>query len=236
MKQEKIYIKGIPSIIFGKESDKLYIHVHGKQSKKEYAQSFAEIAETKGYKTLAFDLPEHGERKDEDYRCDVFNGMKDLKIIYDYASEHYKELSLYACSLGAYFSLQTYSSLGIYKNLAFKNVLFQSPIVDMKYLIEKMFEWNGIDEKMLKEKKEIVTPLDTLRWDYYQYVLKHPIQKWNFKTSVLYGAKDNLQSKNVIETFCDMFNCKLQISENSEHPFMSKSDLPIVQNWLESDI
>ena len=41
--------------------EKVYIHVHGKMSRKEYAEAFAEIAEKKGYQTISFDLPEHGE-------------------------------------------------------------------------------------------------------------------------------------------------------------------------------
>lgn len=230
MKQEKIYIKGIPAVIWGKESDKLYIHVHGKQSRKEYAESFAKIAESKGYRTLSFDLPEHGERQDKGYRCDIFNGIKDLKIISDYAFENYKEISLYACSLGAYFALNTY------KDMDLKEVLFQSPIVDMKYLINKMFEWNGLNTELLEEKKEIITPLDTLRWDYYQYVLNNPIVNWNFKTFILYGGKDNLQSREVMKSFCEKFNCKLDISENSEHPFMNETDFPIVEKWLKETI
>ena len=50
---------------------------------KEYAEKFAEIAEKKGYQTISFDLPEHGERKDSSYRCDIWNGMHDLTVIGD---------------------------------------------------------------------------------------------------------------------------------------------------------
>lgn len=72
MEVQNIKINNIPVMIWGKNSDKLYIHVHGKMSCKEYAEDFAKIAETKGYQTLSFDLPEHGERKDMDYRCDIW--------------------------------------------------------------------------------------------------------------------------------------------------------------------
>ncbi|EGD48026.1 hypothetical protein Cpap_2712 [Ruminiclostridium papyrosolvens DSM 2782] len=43
MKAQNIKINSIPAIIWGDESDKLYIHVHGKMSCKEHAESFAEI-------------------------------------------------------------------------------------------------------------------------------------------------------------------------------------------------
>ena len=84
MRHEKLMIEGIPAILWGNPSDKIYIHVHGKMSRKEYAESFAELAGKEGYQTLSFDLPEHGERTDRSYRCDVWNGKKDLNIIADY--------------------------------------------------------------------------------------------------------------------------------------------------------
>lgn len=62
MEKETLYIDGIPAILWGTASEKIYIHVHGKMSKKEYAEQFAIIADNKGYQTLSFDLPEHGER------------------------------------------------------------------------------------------------------------------------------------------------------------------------------
>ena len=62
--RERINIGGIPAILWGKPSKKVYIYVHGKMSRKEYAESFAETAELKGWQTLSFDLPEHGERTD----------------------------------------------------------------------------------------------------------------------------------------------------------------------------
>ena len=50
-------------------------------SQKEEAEGFAEIAIRKGYQVLSFDLPEHGERKNKNYRCTAQNGVLDLQII-----------------------------------------------------------------------------------------------------------------------------------------------------------
>ena len=50
MKVQKIKIGDIPAVIWGEQSNKIYIHVHGKMSCKEYAESFAEIAEKKDIK------------------------------------------------------------------------------------------------------------------------------------------------------------------------------------------
>lgn len=215
----------IPSILWGEDSNKVYVHVHGKMSRKEYAESFAAIAETKGYQTLSFDLPEHGERTDSK-RCDVWDGVSDLRTISDYAFANWERVSLYACSIGAYFSLNAYNAM------AFEKALFQSPIVDMERLVKNMMLWSGVTEAELESKKEIPSPVDTLRWDYYQYIISHPITQWNIPTAILYGGKDNLQPEESVRAFAEKFGCSLTVSENSEHPFMAQSDALIVENWL----
>lgn len=96
MKTKSILINNIPAIIWGEESDKVYIHVHGKMSSKEHAEQFAVIADKKGYQTLSFDLPEHGERSNNHYyRCDIWNGMQDLSEIADYVFPKWEIVSLF---------------------------------------------------------------------------------------------------------------------------------------------
>ena len=225
MKTQKFMLDDIPSILWGEDSNKVYVHVHGKMSRKEYAESFAAIAETKGYQTLSFDLPEHGERTDSK-RCDVWDGVSDLRTISDYAFANWERVSLYACSIGAYFSLNAYNTM------PFEKALFQSPIVDMERLVKNMMLWSGVTESELESKKEIPSPVDTLRWDYYQYIISHPITQWNIPTAILYGGKDNLQPEESVHAFAEKFGCSLTVSENSEHPFMAQSDALIVENWL----
>lgn len=216
MKTTKFYIGKIPVIIWGAKSDKVYIYVHGKMSDKESAETFAQIAENKGYQTISFDLPEHGERKSKNYRCDIWNGISDLHQISFYTFANWKSVSLFACSLGAYFSLQAY------KDITFEKCFFLSPIVNMEYLIKNMFQWFHVTEEMLYTKREIPTPIDTLSWDYFQYVKKNPVTRWNSPTYILYGGKDNLQSLQVIENFTKSNSVLLTISEQSEHSFMGK--------------
>lgn len=97
---QKINISNIPSIIWGEKSDNVYIFVHGKKSNKEDAKEFAQIATDKDYQVLSFDLPEHGERTNENYLCNIWNGVKDLKIIGQYAVKNWQNIYLFACSLG----------------------------------------------------------------------------------------------------------------------------------------
>lgn len=226
MKTTKFYIGKIPVIIWGAKSDKVYIYVHGKMSDKESAETFAQIAENKGYQTISFDLPEHGERKSKNYRCDIWNGISDLHQISFYTFANWKSVSLFACSLGAYFSLQAY------KDITFEKCFFLSPIVNMEYLIKNMFLWFHVTEEMLYTKREIPTPIDTLSWDYFQYVKKNPVTRWNSPTYILYGGKDNLQSLQVIENFAKSNSVSLTISEQSEHSFMENGDDKIIKSWI----
>ena len=103
-----------------------------------------------------------------------------LSLIADYTFSKWNDVSLFACSLGAYFSLNTY------EDRKFSKCLFQSPLLNMEYMIRKMFQWYDVSEERLRLEKEIPTPFDTLRWDYFQYVLEHPIKNWIIPTSILY--------------------------------------------------
>ena len=226
MNISKMKISNIPSIVWGEKSDKVYLCVHGKMSSKESSVGIAKIAEEKGYQTISFDLPQHGERAGEKARCDIWNGMHDLAVIADYVFDNWQEVSLYACSLGAYFSLNAYHARKI------KKCLFQSPILDMEYLIKQMMVWFDVSEERLAREKEVDTPIDIMSWDYYQYVRAHPIQKWDIPTSILFGGKDTLQSIEVVKNFAGKFHCSLTVSENSGHPFMEKGDGLIVEQWM----
>ncbi len=231
MERQDIKICSIPSIIWGKESDKVYIHVHGKMSRKEFAEDFAATAETKGYQTLSFDLPEHGERSENyEYRCDIWNGVKDLKLIAGYAFKRWKAVCLYSSSLGAFFSLHAY------KKLPIKKCLFQSPIVDMEHLVRKMMAQFSVTEEELREKGEVSNPIDPLRWDYYQFVKENPITEWNIPTAILCGGKDWFQSEDVMQRFSKTFGCDLTVAPGSEHAFMGDGDGEIVHDWYLKNI
>ena len=217
-------------MLWGEPSDKIYIYVHGKQGYKEYAEAFAKVAEDKGYQTISFDLPKHGERKDAPEPCDIWQGIKDLEKIAAFAFGKWQNVSLFACSLGAFFALHAYA------DKPFKKCLLQSPIIDMPWLIKQMMLWFDVSEARLEQEKKVATPFETLDWDYYQYVLQHPINKWPFPTEILYAGKDNLQPVEVMEAFVKRFGAGLTVSPNNEHPFMGAEDAAIVGKWLASVI
>jgi alpha-beta hydrolase superfamily lysophospholipase len=231
MEYRKTSINGIPAIIWGAKSEKAYIFVHGKKSRKEEAEPFAQIAQAHGYQVISFDLPEHGERTNEKYPCDIWNGMRDLETIFRYAQPKWKHISLYANSLGAYFSLMTY------KDMQFDKCLFHSPILDMERLIKNMMKWFNVDENTLQEKREIKTPMgETLSWKYYSFVRNNRIAQWNIPTSILYGTADNLTERAVVDEFANKYKCNLDIVEGGQHFFASKAELSALDKWIETNV
>ncbi len=214
----------------GKKSNRVFIAVHGNMSNKEddVIKILAEKVINRGYQLLSFDLPEHGARKDDtNYLCKVQNCVKDLKQIIEYAKKNYQEINLWACSMGAYFSLLAYKDEDI------KQCLFLSPVVNMKVIIDNMMLWSNTTEEKLKEKQEIKTDCgQTLYWDYYEYVKNNPITNWNKKTYILYGNKDNMQNEDIIKNFSNNFNCDLSILDGGEHYFHTEEQLKFYKEWL----
>lgn len=233
MKKKYIKIDNIPAVIWGEDSLKVFIAIHGNQSNKEdiVIEILAKIAASKGYQVISFDLPKHGDRISENILCKLQNCIPEFLKVYDFVSKRYKEINLWACSLGAYFSLVAYQQIN------FKHCLFLSPVVDMQRLIENMMSWFNICEKDLKEQTIIETPIgETIYYDYYCYVKEHPITNWNKQTMILYGEKDNLCEYEYVQRFTKRFKCDLKIMENGEHFFHLDSQLQFYQKWLEEKI
>ena len=87
MKTQKLEISGIPALLYGKESRKVYLYVHGKMGCKEEALPFAELACPAGYQVLAVDLPEHGERRGSSEKLLPWVAVPELEAVYSYAVE-----------------------------------------------------------------------------------------------------------------------------------------------------
>lgn len=143
-------INNIPSIIWGANSNKVFIAVHGNMSNKEdeVIKIFADKVCPLGYKVLSSDLPEHGDRKEDDsYLCTMQNCVSDLEKILEYAKSNYTEINLWACSMGAYFSLLAYKDIDI------KQTIFLSPVVNMELIIENpITKWESNTNILYGEK------------------------------------------------------------------------------------
>lgn len=233
IEKEKVMIGGIPAVVWGAKKEKVFIAVHGDQSNKEdeVIRILAEEAIRNGCQVLSFDLPEHGDRKNNEYFCKPQNCVSDLLSIMRYSEKFWKDINVFACSVGAYFALLAYSGKNISK------ALFLSPIVDMHFLIKNMMIYSNVTEEQLQIEKEIDTSFGKkLYWDYFSYVKNNYIESWDIKTYILYGKNDNLTNIVTLEKFCDKFNCELAIYKDGEHYFYTKEQLKMYRLWLQKDI
>ena len=227
MKKENFKIENIPAVLYGGESENLYLFIHGRYSYKEEAEQLAQTVVPADYRVLSFDLPEHGERKEGEKEFTVQNCVADLKTVVNYVSGKYKNISLYACSIGAYFSLTAF------QDISFRKCLFVSPVLDMERLIQNMMVWAGVTEDELKLKKVIETSFgETLSWDYYQFVKNNPVDVWESETYILYGEKDNLTEQSVLKSFKNRYSCNVRIMPDGEHYFHTPEQLAFLNSWL----
>ena len=140
MKEEHILVQEIPAVLYGDSSEKLFLYIHGKMGCKEEAARFAEIVCPKGYQVLSIDLPGHGGRTGEMERFVPWEVVPELQAVYAFAQKRWKKISLYANSIGAYFSLLAVQEAKLEKSL------FVSPILDMEKLIRDMMGWAGVTQ------------------------------------------------------------------------------------------
>ena len=230
MKTERFTLKNIPLLLIGEPSRKVYLYVHGKNGSKEEALDFAELACPAGYQVLALDLPEHGERKNAPERLLPWVVLPELQLIYQYAKVHWRSVSLRATSIGAWFSMLALQAKPL------RSALLLSPVVDMEDLITSMMQWANVSEAQLKEVGEVSTDFDeTLSWQYLCWVREHPY-RWKVPTQVLYGARDDLTSRAVLEQFKQRTGAHLTIMEEGEHWFHTELQLAVLQEWERAHI
>lgn len=233
MENKVFRIEKIPTVIWGESSEKVIIAVHGNMSSKTDVpiEILAKCALAKNYQVLSFDLPEHGDRKDEDTICKPQSCVKDFLTVMEYAKSKWKNISLFANSMGAYFSLLAYHREKI------ERAWFLSPVVDMQRIIENMMTWFDVTEDKLKNQQTISTPTgQTLYWDYYCYVKKHPITDWAIPTNILYGENDEMCDYDTIIKFAKQFSCELEIVLGSKHYFHTPKQLQKLDEWLEKTL
>ncbi len=231
--KQRLNIEHIPAILWGEKSNKLFIAVHGNMSYKEddVITVFAECAVSKGFQVISFDLPDHGERKDENMPCKAQNAVNDLETVARYARKLSADISVFACSIGTYFSLLAYY------NEPLQQALFLSPLVDMERMLHNMMTWFHVSAERLEAEQEIATPIgQPLYWDYYCYVKERPITEWNTPTSILYGKKDDTVEIDTVEAFAKRFHADLQCMVDGEHYFHTAEQLAFFRHWCERSI
>ena len=230
MKEKHILILEIPAVLYGDSSENLFLYIHGKMGCKEEAARFAEIVCPKGYQVLSMDLPGHGERTGEMERFVPWEVVPELQAVYEFAQKHWKRISLYANSIGAYFSLLAFQETKVEKSL------FVSPILDMEKLIRDMMGWAGVTQEQLKEAGEIPTAFgETLSLKYLTYAGEHRITKWDSPTAILYAGQDHLTARKTVDDFAHQFGCTVTVIENGEHWFHTEEQLAVLDAWLQRE-
>lgn len=230
MKEKHILLQEIPAVLYGDSSEKLFLYIHGKMGCKEEASYFAEIICPKGYQVLSIDLPGHGERAGEMERFVPWEVVPELQTVYGFARQHWQKISLYANSIGAYFSLLAYREAKPEKSL------FVSPILDMEKLIRDMMGWAGVTREQLKAAGEIPTAFgETLSWKYLTYATENRITKWNSPTAILYAGQDHLTAREIVDNFAQRFGCTVTVMENGEHWFHTEEQLAVLDAWLQKE-
>lgn len=192
----------------------LVIYIHGKGGN---------IEETNHYQSIFRESDVIG----FDYKSQTpWEAEIEFPMLYDRYAKSYDSVILIANSIGAYFTMLSLAE----KNIS--QALFISPIVDMEKLIADIMKQSNIAEDELKSKKEVETEFgETLSWEYLSHVKNHPI-RWNVPTSILYGEKDNLTSKETITKFAEQIGATLTIMENGEHWFHTDEQLNFLDTWV----
>ena len=230
MKIEQFIIQGIPAVLYGDSGENLFLYIHGKMGRKEEAAGLAEIVCPKEYQVLSIDLPGHGARANELERFVPWEVAPELQVVYAFARKRWKRISLYANSIGAYFSLIAFQGAKLEKSL------FVSPVLDMEKLIHDMMGWAGVTQEQLKEAGEIPTAFgETLSWKYLTYAAEHRITGWNSPTAILYAGQDHLTARNTVEDFARRFGCTVTVMEKGEHWFHTGEQLAVLDAWLHKE-
>lgn len=226
--KEAFYIDAIPAIIlWGSPSNKVYIYIHGQGGAKEEASFLSNIVCKFGWQVISIDLPGHGERAAETNAFNPWCAVPELKALLGFVRGRWSEISLYATSIGMYFSLLAYA------REKFDSCLFVSPVLDMKQLISDMMSWAHVTPSELERKQTIDTAFgQRLSWKYWTYALDNPIERWPTPTEILHSANDELIRLETVETFARKFGCGLTVLGDGEHWFHTEEQLGHLRSWI----
>ena len=196
---------------------------------KEEAERFANTACAAGWQVLAIDLPEHGARKDRPEQLLPWAVVPEIQAVYARMQPVWPHIRLYGVSIGAWLAMQALRAEKPEK------ALLVSPVVDMETLILSMMQGAHVTEEQLKAAGEIPTEMgETLSWPYLCWVREHPLH-WHGRTQVLYGDRDALTSRTLIERFRQESGAHLTIMEGGEHWFHTPVQMAVLQTWEETN-
>lgn len=229
MKEERFFINGIPTVVYGGEEERVFIFLHGQGGNKEEAARFAQTAEKYGYQVLGVDLPEHGARNDG-AKLLPWVVVPELRAVMEYARIRWAHVSVRAISIGAWFSMLAFNGEAI------ERCLFSSPLLDMENMIGNMMRWAGVTEAQLEAAREIPAASgQTLSWDYLCWVRQNPAYAL-CRTAILYAAGDELIPRCVIDAFTAANDCVLTVYDGGQHWLHTAEELDFMRRWEEAEL
>ena len=69
-------------------------------------------------------------------------------------------------------------------------------------------------------------------WSYLTYVRENKIANWKNTTEIIYGDRDNLTERDVIDSFVRNYGANLTVVENGEHYLQSIDEVQKLDDWL----
>ena len=209
-------IDGIPAKIWGAESERVYLYVHGMSGSKEDAEGFSDVAGSFGFQVLSFDVGSF----------DPVSTPPEIEKVYEFASERWQSISLYGVSLGAWFSMICLQDKPLTRTL------LVSPVLSMKNMIERMMKSSGVTPEQLREQNTI----GALSWEYYEFACAHEISRWDSETRILCAEHDGIVPITEAEGFSAKFGCDLRVMQNGEHWFHTEEQLRFLRDWEAENI
>ncbi len=223
------HTRPIPALLWGEGDGPLVLAVHGYMSHKadDVSCVLAGVATETGGRVLSFDLPEHGDRRGENYACTHAHAVADLLAVYAQAASCATDIRFFGCSIGVYYGLLAFA------DVPFTQSWFLSPVLNLERLTSRWMAEAGISEQQLQQAGRLPLPAGpVLDWDDYCYIRRHSIAGWRSPTRILYGAHDDMTDRDTLDTFAQTHAAAVRIQENGEHWFHTPEQLRLLRDWL----
>ena len=236
MKQQALTLSNekrvIPALLWGdEESPRLFVTVHGKGGDKQDAATtvFARAAVAAGYAVLSFDLPDHGDRRN-DKPGNLLQAISDLVAVCQFARTLAEDVGVFALGFGAYLTMSAYAKLPI------NWLLLAAPEVDMVRILRTMLQQAGATPAQLEKEGSVWTDEGwEVNWNYYSYAMENPvIYDACCPMDVLYGRRDSLVQLEEVERFVACHHGRLTVAEAGDHEFINEEALKELQTWVDA--
>lgn len=218
-------VVGIPAMSWGPPSGSVLLAVHGAFGDKQDAtiRRVVGVAVPLGFHVVSIDLPGHGERTDPD-RLVPWSCAPEIVAVHEVLLGTGRSVDLFACSLGAYFSLVALAGHRVGR------ALLLAPLVDMGAHIERLMRAHAVSDDRLRREMTIDLPGGQfLDWRYLTYARDHPV-RWPHSCDVLWGERDEVVPEVDIVRFAAASGASVERID-AGHAFTAAHD-PMVDAWL----